>query len=106
MCCDIVLKKPAVEEILKTTAQAMVELNINKNLVGSALAGCIGNHGKLLHGTFLINSMTIAVGNDLFTVSIVPNSEDGLGKFGTQPILLHTSRIVHHKTLKFTRFRG
>ena len=68
------LKKPAVEEILKTTAQAMVELNINKNLVGSALAGCIGkklvgsalagcigNHGKLLHGTFLNNSMTIIV---------------------------------------------
>jgi len=63
VCCDIVLKKQVVEDVLKTTAQAMVELNVSKNLIGSALAGCIG--GNNAHAANIVSAIYLATGQDI-----------------------------------------
>jgi len=81
MCCD---KKPAainwiegrgcsvvvealisgeiVTKVLKTTVEAMVELNTAKNLVGSAMAGAIG--GFNAHASNIVTALFIATGQD------------------------------------------
>ncbi|KAJ6838484.1 putative 3-hydroxy-3-methylglutaryl-coenzyme A reductase 3 [Iris pallida] len=40
--CEAIIKEDIVKEVLKTTVQALVELNIVKNLTGSAVAGSLG----------------------------------------------------------------
>ncbi|TSK72164.1 3-hydroxy-3-methylglutaryl-coenzyme A reductase [Bagarius yarrelli] len=40
--CESTIPAKVVREVLKTNTTALVELNINKNLVGSAMAGSIG----------------------------------------------------------------
>jgi hydroxymethylglutaryl-CoA reductase (NADPH) len=40
--CEAIIKGEVVESVLKTTVRAMVELNTQKNLIGSAMAGSIG----------------------------------------------------------------
>ena len=40
--CEATIPADVVEKTLKTTTKDLVELNINKNLVGSAMAGSIG----------------------------------------------------------------
>ena len=52
----------AVEKILKSNVDALVELNISKNLVGSALAGSIG--GFNAHAANLLTAVYIATGQD------------------------------------------
>ncbi|XP_077601251.1 3-hydroxy-3-methylglutaryl-coenzyme A reductase-like [Stigmatopora nigra] len=51
-----------VKEILKTSTAALVEVNINKNLVGSAMAGSIG--GFNAHAANLVAAIYIACGQD------------------------------------------
>ena len=41
---EATIKGEIVERVLKTTVEAMVRLNMDKNLVGSAMAGSIGMH--------------------------------------------------------------
>lgn len=50
-------------QVLKTTTQALVEVNINKNLVGSAMAGSIG--GFNAHAANLVAAIYIACGQVL-----------------------------------------
>jgi hydroxymethylglutaryl-CoA reductase (NADPH) len=40
--CEAIIKGDIVQSVLKTTVRAMVELNTQKNLIGSAMAGSIG----------------------------------------------------------------
>lgn len=40
--CECILSANVVSTVLKTTTAAMVDLNISKNLIGSAVAGSIG----------------------------------------------------------------
>lgn len=47
-------------QVLKTTTEALVEVNINKNLVGSAMAGSIG--GFNAHAANLVAAIYIACG--------------------------------------------
>lgn len=47
-------------QVLKTTTEAMVEVNINKNLVGSAMAGSIGGYNA--HAANIVTAMYIACG--------------------------------------------
>lgn len=47
-------------QVLKTTTEAMVEVNISKNLVGSAMAGSIG--GFNAHAANLVAAIYIACG--------------------------------------------
>ena len=46
--------------MLKTTVEALVELNISKNLVGSAMAGSIG--GFNAHAANIVTAIFIATG--------------------------------------------
>lgn len=51
-----------VEKTLKTTTKDLVYLNINKNLVGSAMAGSIG--GNNAHAANIVTAIFIATGQD------------------------------------------
>lgn len=46
--------------MLKTTTEALVEVNINKNLVGSAMAGSIGGYNA--HAANIVTAIYIACG--------------------------------------------
>jgi hypothetical protein len=52
----------AVKSILKTTVEALVQLNITKNLVGSAMAGSIG--GNNAHAANILTAIYMATGQD------------------------------------------
>ncbi|XP_052793013.1 3-hydroxy-3-methylglutaryl-coenzyme A reductase-like isoform X2 [Mya arenaria] len=60
--CDAVIPGPVVQSMLKTTVKDLVELNINKNLIGSAMAGSIG--GFNAHAANIVTAMFIATGQD------------------------------------------
>jgi len=57
-----VLSRNVVKSVLKTTPEAMVEVNISKNLVGSAVAGSIG--GNNAHASNVVTAMFLATGQD------------------------------------------
>lgn len=46
--------------MLKTTTEDLVEVNINKNLVGSAMAGSIGGYNA--HAANIVTAIYIACG--------------------------------------------
>ncbi|KAK2837114.1 hypothetical protein Q5P01_014326 [Channa striata] len=60
--CEATIPAKVVGEVLKTTTEALVEVNINKNLVGSAMAGSIG--GFNAHAANLVTAIYIACGQD------------------------------------------
>lgn len=60
---EVVLPKEVVEGTLKTTAAALVELNIGKNLVGSAAAGSLG--GFNAHAANIVSAVFLATGQDV-----------------------------------------
>uniref|UniRef100_A0A3B4XB99 3-hydroxy-3-methylglutaryl coenzyme A reductase n=1 Tax=Seriola lalandi dorsalis TaxID=1841481 RepID=A0A3B4XB99_SERLL len=60
--CEATIPAKVVREVLKTTTQALVEVNISKNLVGSAMAGSIG--GFNAHAANLVAAIYIACGQD------------------------------------------
>ncbi|XP_058492855.1 3-hydroxy-3-methylglutaryl-CoA reductase a isoform X1 [Solea solea] len=60
--CEATIPAKVVREVLKTTTEAMVEVNISKNLVGSAMAGSIG--GNNAHAANLVAAIFIACGQD------------------------------------------
>lgn len=49
-----------VTEVLKTTVAALVDVNISKNLMGSAIAGSIG--GNNAHAANIVTAVYIATG--------------------------------------------
>lgn len=62
MVCEAVVPACVVASILKTTAHAIVDVNISKNLIGSAIAGSIG--GFNAHAANLVTAVYIATGQD------------------------------------------
>ncbi|XP_053276926.1 3-hydroxy-3-methylglutaryl-coenzyme A reductase isoform X1 [Pleuronectes platessa] len=60
--CDATIPAKVVREVLKTTTETMVEVNVSKNLVGSAMAGSIG--GFNAHAANLVAAIFIACGQD------------------------------------------
>ncbi|KAK6316123.1 hypothetical protein J4Q44_G00136470 [Coregonus suidteri] len=60
--CEATVPARVVQEVLKTSTAALVELNINKNLVGSAMAGSIG--GFNAHAANIVAAIYIACGQD------------------------------------------
>ncbi|KAG8011601.1 3-hydroxy-3-methylglutaryl-coenzyme A reductase [Nibea albiflora] len=60
--CEATIPAKVVREVLKTTTEALVEVNISKNLVGSAMAGCIGGYNA--HAANLVAAIYIACGQD------------------------------------------
>ncbi|ODN02449.1 3-hydroxy-3-methylglutaryl-coenzyme A reductase [Orchesella cincta] len=59
---EAIVPANVVENVLKTTTAALVELNIAKNLVGSAAAGSIG--GFNAHAANIVTAIYIACGQD------------------------------------------
>ncbi|KAF9191933.1 3-hydroxy-3-methylglutaryl-coenzyme A (HMG-CoA) reductase isozyme [Haplosporangium sp. Z 767] len=51
-----------VETVLKTTVNALVELNLDKNLIGSAMAGAMG--GFNAHAANILTAVYLATGQD------------------------------------------
>ncbi|XP_078313905.1 3-hydroxy-3-methylglutaryl-coenzyme A reductase-like [Crassostrea virginica] len=60
--CEAVIPSQVVKSVLKTTVSALVDLNINKNLIGSAMAGSIG--GFNAHAANIVSAIFIATGQD------------------------------------------
>ena len=59
---EAVIPAAVVLQVLKTTPQAMVELNIAKNLVGSAMAGALG--GSNAHASNIVTAAFLSTGQD------------------------------------------
>uniref|UniRef100_A0A8C7Q495 3-hydroxy-3-methylglutaryl-coenzyme A reductase n=1 Tax=Oncorhynchus mykiss TaxID=8022 RepID=A0A8C7Q495_ONCMY len=60
--CEATIPAKVVREVLKTSTEALVDVNINKNLVGSAMAGSIGGYNA--HAANLVAAIYIACGQD------------------------------------------
>nr|AHI87506.1 3-hydroxy-3-methylglutaryl-coenzyme A reductase [Gobiocypris rarus] len=60
--CETSIPAKVVKEILKTSTAALVDVNINKNLVGSAMAGSIGGYNA--HAANIVAAIYIACGQD------------------------------------------
>jgi len=60
--CDAIVPANIVKSVLKTTVPALIDLNINKNLLGSAMAGSIG--GFNAHAANIVTAIYIATGQD------------------------------------------
>lgn len=58
---DVVLKRDVVRDVLKTTPEAIEEVNKAKNLIGSAMAG---SYGFNAHYANIVAAMFIATGQD------------------------------------------
>ncbi|KAI9319182.1 3-hydroxy-3-methylglutaryl coenzyme A reductase [Dichotomocladium elegans] len=59
---EAVIPGAVVEKVLKTTVAAIVELNIDKNLIGSAMAGSVG--GFNAHAANILTAIYLAAGQD------------------------------------------
>ncbi|XP_055336797.1 3-hydroxy-3-methylglutaryl-coenzyme A reductase-like [Paramacrobiotus metropolitanus] len=64
--CEAVITQDVLKNVLKTSAEALVELNVKKNLVGSAVAGSIG--GCNAHAANMVASVFLATGQDVAQV--------------------------------------
>uniref|UniRef100_A0A0C9S3I2 3-hydroxy-3-methylglutaryl coenzyme A reductase n=1 Tax=Wollemia nobilis TaxID=56998 RepID=A0A0C9S3I2_9CONI len=60
--CEAVITEEVVNKVLKTTVPALLELNMLKNLVGSAMAGAVG--GFNAHAANVVSAVFIATGQD------------------------------------------
>ncbi|KAK4752707.1 hypothetical protein SAY87_021505 [Trapa incisa] len=60
--CEAVIKEEVVKKVLKTEVAALVELNMLKNLAGSAIAGSLG--GFNAHASNIVSAIYIATGQD------------------------------------------
>lgn len=59
---EVTIPNQVVKDVLKTEVDELVDLNIAKNLVGSAMAGSIG--GNNAHASNIVAAMFIATGQD------------------------------------------
>ena len=62
VAAEVRLSGHVLRSVLKTSAQAMVDLNTSKNLVGSALAGSVG--GFNAHASNVVTAVFLATGQD------------------------------------------
>lgn len=60
--CEAVIKEEVVKKVLKTNVAALCELNMLKNLTGSAMAGALG--GFNAHASNIVSAVYIATGQD------------------------------------------
>ncbi|KAJ4846621.1 3-hydroxy-3-methylglutaryl-coenzyme A (HMG-CoA) reductase isozyme [Turnera subulata] len=60
--CEAIIKGDVVRKVLKTSVQSLVELNVVKNLTGSAMAGALG--GFNAHAGNIVTAIYIATGQD------------------------------------------
>ncbi|KAK1555589.1 hypothetical protein Q3G72_028616 [Acer saccharum] len=60
--CEAIIKEEVVKKVLKTSVASLVELNMLKNLTGSAIAGALG--GFNAHAANIVSAIYIATGQD------------------------------------------
>ncbi|ONH97386.1 hypothetical protein PRUPE_7G187000 [Prunus persica] len=60
--CEAVIREEVVRKVLKTNVAALVELNMLKNLTGSAMAGALG--GFNAHASNIVSAIYLATGQD------------------------------------------
>ncbi|CAH9105993.1 unnamed protein product [Cuscuta europaea] len=60
--CEAIITEEVVKKVLKTEVASLVELNILKNLTGSAMAGALG--GFNAHASNIVSAVFIATGQD------------------------------------------
>ena len=60
MVAEATIPKQVVKKTLKTSVDALVELNIAKNMIGSAMAASIG--GFNAHASNIVTAIFIATG--------------------------------------------
>ncbi|KDP36739.1 hypothetical protein JCGZ_08030 [Jatropha curcas] len=60
--CEAIIKEEVVKNVLKTNVASLVELNMLKNLAGSAIAGALG--GFNAHAGNIVSAIFIATGQD------------------------------------------
>ncbi|XP_043794510.1 3-hydroxy-3-methylglutaryl-coenzyme A reductase [Apis laboriosa] len=60
--CEAVVPAEIVTNVLKTSVHALVDVNISKNMIGSAIAGSIG--GFNAHAANIVTAIFIATGQD------------------------------------------
>ncbi|KAF5194660.1 3-hydroxy-3-methylglutaryl-coenzyme A reductase [Thalictrum thalictroides] len=60
--CEAIISEEVVSKVLKTNIPALVELNMLKNLAGSAVAGALG--GFNAHASNIVSAVFIATGQD------------------------------------------
>ncbi|XP_019159931.1 PREDICTED: 3-hydroxy-3-methylglutaryl-coenzyme A reductase 1-like [Ipomoea nil] len=60
--CEAIIKEEIVNKVLKTDVASLVELNMLKNLTGSAMAGALG--GFNAHAANIVSAVYIATGQD------------------------------------------
>lgn len=62
LVAEAIIPGPIVRQVLKTSVEALVKLNISKNLVGSAMAGSVG--GFNAHAANIVTAIYLACGQD------------------------------------------
>ncbi|BBH08130.1 hypothetical protein Prudu_020242 [Prunus dulcis] len=60
--CEAIIKEEVVRKVLKTNMDSLAGLNVNKNLIGSAMAGTVG--GFNAHASNIVSALFIATGQD------------------------------------------
>ncbi|KAL1062224.1 hypothetical protein V6Z11_D13G066700 [Gossypium hirsutum] len=60
--CEAIIEGDVVRKVLKTCVESLVELNMLKNLTGSAMAGALG--GFNAHASNIVTAIYIATGQD------------------------------------------
>ncbi|KVI04180.1 Hydroxymethylglutaryl-CoA reductase, class I/II [Cynara cardunculus var. scolymus] len=60
--CEAIIKEQVVKKVLKTNVASLVELNMLKNLTGSAMAGALG--GFNAHASNIVSAVYLATGQD------------------------------------------
>ncbi|CAM8977366.1 unnamed protein product [Rhodiola kirilowii] len=60
--CEAIIKDEVVKKVLKTSVASLVELNMLKNLTGSAMSGALG--GFNAHASNVVSAIYLATGQD------------------------------------------
>ncbi|XP_072752650.1 3-hydroxy-3-methylglutaryl-coenzyme A reductase [Anoplolepis gracilipes] len=60
--CEAIVPADVVTDVLKTSVHALVDVNISKNMIGSAVAGSVG--GFNAHAANIVTAIFIATGQD------------------------------------------
>eukprot|EP00053_Salpingoeca_punica_P015383 m.141524 g.141524 ORF g.141524 m.141524 type:complete len:557 (-) comp16697_c0_seq1:1472-3142(-) len=87
---EVVLPGHVITRTLKTSVDKIIEVNLNKNLVGSAIAGSIG--GFNAHASNIVAAIFLATGNDIAQnvessncITLVERAGDGIHMSVTMP---------------------
>lgn len=84
---EAIIPAEVVRNVLKSSVEALVELNVAKNLIGSAMAGSIG--GNNAHAANIVAAMYIATGQDPAQVVESSNCITTMRKYVNYPELIH-----------------